>query len=103
MSNPILRRTHPVADRPPVHRKGTLPGTQVHGSLATVSSVLEDGSSVVLGLYRGSDDSAEAHAAYGSAIARTAAADHEPQQIAAWAGAEDSGRASGRRRNGYRR
>lgn len=51
--------------------------------------VLEDGSSVVVRSYRRPDDAAGTHAAYRSAITRTAAADYEPQQIAAWAGAED--------------
>jgi putative acetyltransferase len=52
-----------------------------------VPSVLEDGSFVVVRSYRGPDDAAETLAAYRAAITRTAAADYEPEQIAAWAGA----------------
>lgn len=45
--------------------------------------------SVVVRPYRRQDDARGTHAAYRSAITRTASADYEPEQIAAWAGAED--------------
>jgi len=44
--------------------------------------------SVVVRPYRGQADAQGTHAAYRSAITRTASADYEPEQIVAWAGAE---------------
>ncbi len=39
--------------------------------------------------YRRHEDAGGTHAAYWSAITRTASADYEPEQVAAWAGARD--------------
>ena len=46
-------------------------------------------SPVVVRPYHSPEDAAGTHAAYRAAITRTAAADYAPEQIAAWAGAEE--------------
>lgn len=51
--------------------------------------MVEDAPSVVVRPYRRQDDAAGTHAAYRSAITRTAAADYEPEQIAAWVGPDE--------------
>ena len=48
-----------------------------------------DASPVAVRAYHPRDDAAGTHAAYRAAITRTAAADYAPDQIAAWAGAEE--------------
>lgn len=63
---------------------GTGPGLPCYRA-----QVPEDGSSVVVRSYRQPDDATGTHAAYRLAITRTAAADYDPEQIAAWAGAEE--------------
>ena len=50
--------------------------------------MVADTPSVVIRPYRKDDDARGTHAAYRSAIIRTASADYEPVQISAWAGAE---------------